>query len=181
MSPIIRKTALLAAITLAFAGLFQKSAHAVDGVSFAVGRGNDGADIWRAGAQWKWERRWFRERSWHIRGYWEASLGHWDNEGRAVTDAGLTPVFRLEKSSPGQWSPFVEAAIGFHYLSRNRVTGRRTFSTRFQFGDHVAIGTRFGGRYQYDVSLQLQHLSNASIKTPNPGINFALLRMQYHF
>ena len=42
----------------------------------------------------------------------------------------------------------------------------------FDFG----IGYRFD---RYDVSLRLQHLSNAGIKNPNPGINFLQLRFQY--
>ena len=56
-----------------------------------------------------------------------------------------------------------------------------SFSSNFQFGDHVAGGVRFGDKGQYDVQLRLQHLSNGGIKHPNPGINFAILGFQYHF
>jgi hypothetical protein len=31
------------------------------------------------------------------------------------------------------------------------------------------------------LSYRYQHLSNAGIKQPNQGINFHLLRFQYHF
>jgi hypothetical protein len=31
----------------------------------------------------------------------------------------------------------------------------------------------------YDLSLRFQHLSNAGISNPNPGINFLELRMSY--
>ncbi|HYL90521.1 MAG TPA: acyloxyacyl hydrolase, partial [Burkholderiales bacterium] len=32
---------------------------------------------------------------------------------------------------------------------------------------------------RYDVSMRLQHLSNAGIKNPNPGVNFLQVRFQY--
>jgi len=49
---------------------------------------------------------------------------------------------------------------------------------RFQFWRPLGIGYRFE-RYRPRVSFQ--HLSNAGIRNPNPGINFLLLRLQYHF
>jgi hypothetical protein len=52
-----------------------------------------------------------------------------------------------------------------------------SFSTRFQFGDHVGIGYRFE---TYDLSLRLQQLSSGGIASPNPGINFLALRVHYH-
>jgi hypothetical protein len=59
--------------------------------------------------------------------------------------------------------------------------GERRFSTAFQFGDHLAIGYRFGGKGQYDLSWRFQHLSNGGIKQPNDGIDFFQARFQYHF
>ncbi|MBK8571024.1 MAG: acyloxyacyl hydrolase [Nitrosomonadales bacterium] len=32
---------------------------------------------------------------------------------------------------------------------------------------------RFGDRKEFDLSYRFQHLSNGSIKTPNPGITLA--------
>ena len=58
----IRKTAAAAAIALAAIA----NAHALDGVSFEVGDGNEDTDLWRAGLQWNWQRRWFAERSWTL-------------------------------------------------------------------------------------------------------------------
>ena len=77
--------------------------------------------------------------------------------------------------------PYVEAAIGFHLLSDQRVNFRRRFSTSFQYGDHLGVGARFGGRQRWDASFRLQHLSNGGLARPNPGINFVQLRLQYHF
>ena len=51
-----------------------------------------------------------------------------------------------------------------------------SFSTRFQFGDHLGVGVRRG---QYDIGLRLQHLSNAGLRNPNPGVNFLQLHLAY--
>ena len=169
----IRKISAL----LAFAAL-ALPAHAVDGVSLELGGGN-GADVWRAGAQWKWQRKWPLSANWGIGGYWELSAGAWDGGRNTLLDLGVTPVFRLEQAQPSGSAPYVEAAIGLHLLSQQRITAAKEFSTSWQFGDHLGAGLRFGARRQYDLGLRLQHISNASLKRPNPGINFLLLRFAF--
>ncbi len=138
------------------------NALAVDGVSVEAGSGTSDTNIARLGLQWTGARDWC---------YWDASFGGWRNGHGMVYDFGLTPVFRLGKSAA-----YVEAAIGFHLLSDLDVGTGTDFSTHFQFGDHLGVGTRFG---KYDWSVRLQHLSNGGLRNPNPGINFLLLRLQY--
>ena len=152
-------------------------AHAVDGMSLEAGNGN-GVDVWRVGAQWNWQKKWFTGGAWHVGGYWDLQLGQWRGASH-VTDIGLTPTFRLEQSSG--YGPYLEGAIGFHYLSGKNITAAKQFSTNFQFGDHVGAGVRFGDKGRYDLGLRLQHTSNGGIKHPNPGVNFALIRFQYRF
>ena len=176
----IRKTpALTAPVALLISLLFGlPAAHALDGVSAEFGYSDD-VRLWRAGLQWKWERRWWRGGAWELGGYWDLSLGGWRNGSDTVYDLGLTPVFRLEGTAPG--SAYVEAAIGAHFISDLRIDENKAFSTSFQFGDHIGVGLRFGPRERYDMSLRLQHLSNGGIRKPNPGIDFLQLRLQYHF
>ena len=124
---------------------------------------------------------------WHLGGYWDLSLGYWDNRQpcrrriRSITEIGLTPVFRLQRTIRLEFRRIVEAAIGFHFLSATSVSPERKFGSSFQFGDHLGAGLRFGDKGHYDVSYRYQHLSNAGIKDPNQGINFHQLRLQYHF
>jgi len=169
-----KKTLSLFAVLL----LFAAKTHAVDGVSVEAGSGNNSVDLWRVGAQWKWQKHWFTQGDWHLGGYWDAQIGRW-NGASNITDISLTPTFRLEPKSG--YGPYVQGAIGFHYLSGKNISTSKQFSTNFQFGDHVGAGYRFGQKGQYDLGIRLQHLSNAGIKHPNPGINFAILRFQYHF
>ena len=173
MVAMIRKTLAATALVL----MAVQPARAADGVSAELGY-NDEVRMWRAGLQWKWERRWWRGGSWELGGYWDLSAGGWRNGEQTIYDLGLTPVFRLEGTAPG--SPYLEAGIGFHVISDLHIDYDRSFSTRFQFGDHVGVGMRFGPRSRYDVGLRLQHLSNGGIRKPNPGIDFLQLRLQYH-
>jgi hypothetical protein len=168
---------LLGTITAALL-LISTQAHSIDGVSVEAGSGTNSVDLWRIGAQWNWQKKWLQSGDWHVGGYWDAQIGQWHGASH-ITDIGLTPVFRLEKNTG--YGPYLEGAIGFHYLSGKNISASKQFSTNFQFGDHVGAGFRFGAKGQYDLGLRLQHLSNAGIKHPNPGINFAILRFQYNF
>jgi hypothetical protein len=165
------------AAALALGALLSPNAQAIDSWSLEAGSGNT-VDVWRAGAQWKWQKKWFTDGAWHLGGYWDLQIGQWKGASN-ITDIGLTPTFRFAPASG--LGPYVEGAIGFHYLSGKNISTAKQFSSNFQFGDHIGAGYRFGDKGRYDLGLRLQHVSNGGIKKPNPGINFALVRFQYHF
>ena len=153
----IRKILVAAAAFFAAAPAF-----ALEGVSLEAGGGTDGAKLLRIGAEWNSHYRWLG---------WEASLGGWTGGHGHVYDLGFTPVARWGRS------PYLEAGIGGHILSDLDVGTGSEFSTRFQFGDHIGAGLRFG---RYDLGLRFQHLSNGGLRNPNPGINFVMVRLLYH-
>ena len=109
----------------------------------------------------------------HLGVWWEASLGGWRYKKRSDTryllDVGVTPIIRY--SFQAKRGTFIEGAIGVHYLNGLYERGNSHFSTRLQFAPHVGMGYRFTGG---EVLLRLQHLSNAGIKQPNPGVEFIL-------
>jgi lipid A 3-O-deacylase len=148
----------------------------IDSFSLETGIGDREASIVRAGVQWNWRRRWLDSGDWHLGGYWDLSVGWWHGGPKEFAEIAFTPTFRYQRSDRG--SPYVEAAIGLHVLDSVHVAEDRSFSSRFQFGDHVGAGIRFGPRGRYDLGVRLQHLSNAGIRNPNPGINFLQLRLQ---
>jgi hypothetical protein len=166
------KRALGAACTLLL--FLATPAHALDSLAVELGRGDDDLTLLRVAAQWRWDWR-LASGGWHLGGYWEVSAGGWRGGNHDVYDIGVTPVFRFQRSEGG---PYVEAAIGARVVSDRHVTRRDTFSTRYQFADHIGLGTRFGERNRYDLGLRLQHMSNGGIREPNPGINFLMLRLQ---
>jgi hypothetical protein len=159
-------------------------AHAIEGMSLELGNG-DGVDMGRVGVQWgSWKARWLQGANWHLGGYLEASIGYWrygdatSSQRGSLVDLGLTPVLRVQPNSLS--GPYVEAGLGVHLLSHSSI-GDTRMSTAFQFGNHIGLGYRFGAGGSYDLGYRFQHLSNASIKRPNAGINFHQIRLQYSF
>lgn len=146
-----------------------------------VGTGIEDTWLARAGLQWQWLR--LSSCSEHIdfQTRWQISVGLWRGD-RDIFDCALTPILRLGSTRPiaGSLYPYLEGAVGVHYISdiamRNRV-----LSTNFQFGDHLGVGCQFGKRRAVDLCYQFQHLSNASIKRPNAGINFHIVRIGVRF
>jgi hypothetical protein len=162
---------------LALAAALPMSAQAVDGWSVEGGSGN-GINVWRVGAQWNWDKRFFQGKEWHVRPYWDAQIGRWKGAS-SITDISLTPTFRLKQLN-GR-GIYLEGAIGFHYLSGKNAAANKQLGSNFQFGDHIQAGFRFGDKGNHDIGLRFQHHSNGGIKKPNPGVNFSLIRYQYHF
>jgi len=164
-------------------------AAAVDGMSISAGTddsGNANVDLYRVGVQWKWKKRWLQTENWHLGGYWDLQGGYWNNSSRDKTNSGLwefafTPVFRVQQNQLSGFAPFLEFGVGAHLISETSVSNERQFSTNFQFGSHVGIGARFGNKDAFELSYRYQHISNASIKHPNNGINFNILRVGYWF
>lgn len=119
--------------------------------------------------------------------YWEVSLGRWfadqaDGSGSDsawVTQIGATPVLRWTSRASVHW--FVEGGIGANFLLPIYRSSDKRFSTSFNFGDHIAVGARFGEYDRHELALRIQHFSNAGIKHPNPGENFLQLRYAFHF
>lgn len=130
------------------------------------------------GVQYPWHPAWLASPRLGIAV--QVSLGYWradddDTGNRDLVDLAVLPTLRFYpggRDSPGF---FAEAGIGAHLLSSTQL-GDRRFSTAFQFGDVVGIGWRFGEAGRYEVGLRYQHVSNASIKRPNPGFDFVELR-----
>jgi hypothetical protein len=147
------------------------SAQALDSISGEIGSGTRQVDMYRLGVQWRQKQpRWLEGTRFSL--YWDASVGAWDGDIGSLVDLGITPVLRYGK----RHGPYADGGIGLHYLSDTHVSSAVEFSTKYQFGDHIGAGWRFES---YDFSLRLQHLSNAGIHNPNPGINFLQLRIQY--
>lgn len=135
---------------------------AEDAQSLTVGMSRD----------WRWEKQY---RYGHISGQWQGEVGRWHSDSENSTQVGLSPALRWR---PNGWSDgwFVEGGIGVNVIFPKYDTKKKEFSTTFNFGDHIALGKRFGASDQHEWSLRFQHFSNARIKRPNPGENFLQFR-----
>jgi len=135
--------------------------------------------VWDPGWQW-----------WHIGGFHftvvgEGHVAYWhmteaDSSRPQMWEVGVTPVFRFIKDV-GWFRPYIEAGVGVRLLSHVGLTSNRSMSSSFQFADMVGVGAQFGARQNYLAGVRFQHLSNADIKTPNPGLNFSQIYVQYNF
>jgi hypothetical protein len=186
----MHKTPRLLLALLIYTGVSGASAsNWIDAVSFSYGQDDDSneSDVYRVGLQNNWERSWFTDGAWYVGGYWDAELAYMesdvsDAENSELFDLSLTPVFRMQRDTglSSGVSPYAEAGVGAHLLSETRL-GHNSYSTAFQFGSLVGLGLSFGGRGQYQLGYRFQHISNASIKSPNSGMDLHLLRLAYAF
>lgn len=156
-------------------------AHAISGAGVEIGHGNDNTDIARISARWDWDKRWGLGQGWIAGGYWESGLGYMAGDGvdhRNIWEVGLTPVVRLRS---GLSRFYLEGGVGAHLFSETRINAGRDFGTSLQIGSHVGFGWNFGDKDRYELGYRLQHLSNGSLKEPNHGINFHLIRLGYNY
>lgn len=112
-------------------------------------------------------------------------LGQWrtrDRDGNHRNDTQLGAIATLRYRFDQGNSPwFAEAGLGATVLDHLYHSRERDFSTAFQFTEAAGIGRSFGSHGEHELSLRVQHFSNADIKRPNPGENFIRLRYVHRF
>ncbi|NRR33991.1 acyloxyacyl hydrolase [Oxalobacteraceae bacterium] len=179
-----KKCMVLAAAWFAAQAAFAADDKLIDSVSLDFATGSK-IQMMRVGVQKDWDARWFQSNGTHLSGYWDASAAYWrgtqaNNIPGAhmhLTDLGFTPVFRFQNDT--KKGLYYEAGIGVHRLSDLYNNDDNRLSTRFQFGDHLALGYVFANRWE--VAAQIQHFSNGGYKKPNSGVNFLAVKAAYHF
>ncbi len=166
---------------LTFSGLASADQF---GIQVAGGMADHHVNKLDLGVTWDPGLTWWEIGGWHFALIGEAHVSWWhSSEGdvhQNTGEFGITPVIRFIKSA-GWFRPFVEAGAGVRVLTSPTISNSYTLSSAFQFADMAGVGAQFGDRQQYEAGFRFQHLSNASIKEPNPGINFTQLYLQYNF
>lgn len=109
---------------------------------------------------------------------WNAPLQTGGRRNYAQIGGIATFRYRFGASS-SPW--FAEAGLGGTMMHRVYHTSTHDFSTAFQFTEVLGLGYSFGAQREHELSLRLQHFSNAGVKEPNPGENFVRLRYAYRF
>jgi lipid A 3-O-deacylase len=143
-----------------------------------AGFGDQDTDAFLAGLMWTVPLRYQCGYGW-AGAFVEAALGRWHTEERQESTAwptqiSATPTLRFYPSKTSRW--FGELGVGANYIVPLFQSENKRFSSEFNFGDHAAVGRTFG---RSEVSLRIEHFSNAGISHPNPGENFGQLRYAY--
>ena len=141
------------------------SAQAVDSLAVRLGQAED-ANVAGLDAAWQWDKQWFSEGHWHLTGYWEGRLGYWEGQGpgaKSAWELGFAPVLRLRPNASGGTQPYMDAAIGAHLFSSNRLYATHEFDSRLQIGQQVGLGVTFGAKSRYDISYRVGYLPNDDI------------------
>lgn len=120
-----------------------------------------------------------------VRGHWDIWLGAWSNKDlqrdRFTTLAlGIGPSLRW-RGAQGSSPWFAEVGTGLMLTGKRLYNQGEQMGTRWNFVSHIGLGMNFGANQAHEVSLRLQHASNAGIKKPNPGINLVQLRYAHRF
>ncbi len=176
-TPTLLLTAALAA--LASPAQAQRAAYAPTGAFVSVGTGENRLKSATVGAVWACNC-WQGLLDGRVDAYVEASLGVWTVRGpngrTSYGSLALVPMFRY-KFDQGRSPWFVEAGIGAVATNRLYETKDKAFGSRLNFSDQLGVGYRLDPKQE--VSLRVQHVSNAGIKAPNPGEN--LFQVRYAF
>lgn len=179
------KTRLLALSILVLA---PHGVMAFDGLAFSMGNADDeGARLLRISVMSDSELVDHPIGGWRLNNYWQGAVAAWDwdetGNGRDhLVDVGADAVLRLQKETAwvGTLTPFIEAGLGLHWLSQSELDELQ-LSSHYHFASQFGIGFAFGEKRDIDFSWHIQHLSNAGLKEPNPGINFSILKIGYRF
>ncbi|MCF8113962.1 MAG: acyloxyacyl hydrolase [Desulfotignum sp.] len=142
------------------------------------GQSRDNIDIFRLGVQKKFSTQWFETHMGSLSGYFELSYNRWEKSGKQIHGAAFSPVFAYYfNTGSSAVTPYVEGGIGAAYIDDYKIDGRN-LSTSFQFEDRISLGVIIN---QIDLKLGYMHYSNASIKSPNDGIDIWMGTVTWHF
>lgn len=180
-----RPPRLVVALCLAAAAFsLQAQGLRPTGVFVQGGPGEDDVRAASVGLSWPWSWRKALAGG-QLTAQTELLASRWSArdfaQGRqSFTQLAVVPLFRW-RGEGGRSPWFVEAGIGLSVTDERFATPHKTFGSRFNFSDNLALGRIYGDRGQHEVSLRWQHTSNAGLRQPNPGLDLVLVRYTARF
>ena len=137
--------------------------------------GDKFADTWQFAVAFRMRppRRLRRLRAKHF----ELAVGTISTSQERRPFVSLGPVWRLPLNND---LLFVDLGISSTLLSGSSFNGR-DMGGNFHFTSSAAIGTTFGSRDAISVSLRIQHTSNASLSSTNPGMDMIGVNFAFDF
>ncbi len=148
----------------------------IDDLLFGVGRSRNGVGTYRLGLRSTLNRAFFRSDVGYLSGYGEVAFLYWVSGCETVYGVVLAPgVAYYFGDESVAVRPYIGGSMGAAHVSDTRIGGR-DLSTRLQFEDRIGIGIRSS---RVDVYVSYVHYSNASLKSPNDGMDTLLLTLAW--
>lgn len=126
-------------------------------------------------AGWKMPWRWNFCSHWSLRPSVDLSAGGISAKAESGFVGTLGPSVELRY---GKFPVVLEGGASPTWLSRY-VFGPTDFGEPFQFTSH--IGLEWDVTKNFTVGLRFQHMSNAGLANPNPGLNIGMLSARFNF
>jgi Lipid A 3-O-deacylase (PagL) len=174
----ILKTVFFASSLLVFLITFRSEGQDF----FAGARGGASLDTSRsrfyqaeAFAGWKIPWHWNFYSDWNLRPAVDLSAGGLTGKGEDGFVGTLGPMAELRY---GAFPVVLEGGASPTWLSRYTF-GSKDLGERFQFTSH--IGLAWDVTRNVTVGIRFQHMSNAGLARPNPGLNMEMLLVRFNF
>jgi len=147
------------------------------GVRFGFSPTSDARRFHQAEAMANWSLPWGWDLGarWHLRSRLDASAGWLGDPGGDAAIGTFGPSFVV---SLAKFPLTLEGGVSPTLLSRHEFA-TKNLGSYFQFTSH--IGLNWGFSQHFRLSYRFQHMSNADIDTPNPGLNLHMVGISYLF
>lgn len=126
-------------------------------------------------AGWKIPWRWNFCSHWSLQPCVDLSAGSITGKDENGFVGTLGPLAELRY---GKCPVLLEGGASPTWLSRSTF-GSENFGERFQFTSH--IGLEWDVTKNFTIEARFQHMSNAGLATPNPGLNIEMLSFRFNF
>lgn len=174
--------------SLLIAACCSSPALAVDGLTITGGDWEDRDDRYgyRIAPRWNWSNVLYTSKNFSIKGYWEASVGHWQasnlqpGENDSLWILAASPMIQFHFSQWHSLIPFFELGIGASAMTKDSL-GSQDLGSKYHFEDKFGFGLSSATARKFEVSYRYFHYSNASISTPNDGLDFHTLNFSFFF
>lgn len=120
---------------------------------------------------WEWEPFW----GFRVGTHMSSSIGTIFGEDDATATLSTGPHLRFFRSDRGFYVEFGTRAT----LFTETKVGRKNFGGPFQFGSFISLGHPI--TQNYDLSIRMQHYSNAGIYKNNRGIDLGMIEIRRRF
>jgi len=133
--------------------------------------------FYQAEAFSNWMLPWDKDlgRHWKMSSRFDLSAGGLVNRGETGFIGNLGPSLVFAKAE----SPLAFVAGGCATFLSRAVYADKNFGLYFQFTSHVGVEWHLGSHVE--LGYRFQHMSNAGLGKPNPGLNMHMFMLGYRF